>query len=94
MPDRRGEDVEVKFSSLPGRAGALGVELPKLRYGPFEAPMRKHPVFSAPGYDSLVDAPVEISAFDEFTFKGRQGRPIRVLVHGDPQDHSQHHSAV
>ena len=85
VPDRRGEDVEVKFSNLPA-GWRVGVELPKLDIARLGADAET-PVFSAPGYDSLVDAPVEISAFDEFTFQAA-GRPIRVLIHGDPQDHS------
>jgi predicted metalloprotease with PDZ domain len=85
VPDRRSEDVEIKFSSLPA-GWRVGVELPKIDLGRSGASAETS-AFSAPGYDSLVDAPVEIGAFDEFNFQA-VGRPIRVLIHGDPQDHS------
>ena len=85
VPDRRGEDVEVKFSGLPA-AWRVGVELARgdLAHSGAESAI---PVFVAPGYDALVDAPVEIGVFDEFSFQAA-GRPIRVIIHGEPQDHA------
>jgi predicted metalloprotease with PDZ domain len=58
VPDRRGEDVEVQFENVPP-GWKMIAEL---------APGPDPNSFIAPGYDELVDAPVEIGAFDEFDF--------------------------
>jgi predicted metalloprotease with PDZ domain len=67
--DRRGEDVVVKFDHLP-EGWKIAAELPK-----GEEPNS----FIAPSYDALVDAPVEIGKFEEFTFT-EAGAPIHVVV--------------
>ncbi len=49
------------------------------------------PNFVAPNYDALVDAPVEIGQFDEWTFAGggqAAGRTIRVVYHGESTNHN------
>jgi len=58
VPDRRGEDVEVQFENVPAGWKMIA----ELASG--SAPNS----FIAPSYDELVDAPVEIGAFDEFDF--------------------------
>lgn len=74
MPDRRAEEARIEFTDLPA-GWEVAVALPR----DAEAPA---PLFSAPGYDALVDAPVEISHFDEFRFT-EAGANIRVVVHAD-----------
>jgi predicted metalloprotease with PDZ domain len=58
LPDRRSEDVEVRFENIPD-GWKLITELPS---GPDPNS------FVAPSYDALVDAPVEAGNFDEFDF--------------------------
>jgi predicted metalloprotease with PDZ domain len=71
VPDRREEDVRVEFTDVPaGWRVAVALDA--------ESPAR----FRAANYDALVDAPVEISAFDEFRFEVAGAR-IRVAVHGE-----------
>jgi predicted metalloprotease with PDZ domain len=71
VPGRRGEDVRIEFTGVPeGWRVAVALEA--------ESPA----AFRASSYDALVDAPVEISAFDEFRFTAA-GAKIRVVVHGD-----------
>jgi len=91
VPERRAEDVQVKFTGLP-TGWRVAIELPKANVSPGIArgsteAAADASTFSADSYDALVDAPVELGAFDEFTFQAA-GRPIRVVVHGEPQDHA------
>lgn len=71
VPGRRGEDVRIEFTDVPA-GWRVAVALVA------ESPVR----FRAASYDALVDAPVEISAFDEFRFEVAGAR-IRVVVHGE-----------
>jgi len=85
IPERRGEDAAVQFRDLvPGWRVAMG-----LRH---EAPQAiGEPSYQAESYDALVDAPVEIGRFDEWSFQAGSGpteRTIRVVLHGDAVDHS------
>ena len=82
VPERRGEDDEVRFSDIP-QDWRVGVELPQDKSEPGGA------AYDAPNYDALVDAPVEIGAFQEWTFAGggpAAGRTIRVVYHGESVD--------
>ena len=67
--------------NAPARAGAWSPS----KSDP--AAVRRIGAYTAPSYDALVDAPVELGAFDEFHFEAG-GRPIRVVVHGDSGDRS------
>jgi len=68
-PARRDEDVSVEFVDVP--AG--------WRIATALAPGQAANSFVAPSYDALVDAPVEIGKFEEFSFT-EAGAPIRVVV--------------
>ena len=69
VPDRRAEDVEVKFADVPSDWLSIA-ELPA-GHGPHS--------FTATSYDKLVDAPVEIGKFQEFEFDNG-GAHFRVVV--------------
>jgi predicted metalloprotease with PDZ domain len=69
VPDRRVEDVEVKFNDVPSDWRSIA-ELP--------AGHEPHS-FTASSYDALVDAPVEIGKFEEFEFDSG-GAHFRVVV--------------
>ncbi|PYU31140.1 MAG: hypothetical protein DMG31_12735 [Acidobacteria bacterium] len=89
IPERRGEDTAVHFLDLP--PGWRVAE--ELRHeGP---PSPDLPSYQAENYDTLVDAPVEIGRFDEWSFSaGGQasgqagGKTIRVVYHGEAADHA------
>jgi predicted metalloprotease with PDZ domain len=68
-PARRDEDVSVDFVNVP--AG--------WRIVTALAPGQIANSFIAPSYDALVDAPVEIGKFEEFSFT-EAGAPIHVVV--------------
>lgn len=81
VPERRGEDDIVHFADVP-RDWRTAVELPPDKATP--------DAYDAPSYDALVDAPVEIGQFDEWTFPGggkAEGKTIRVVYHGETVDH-------
>jgi predicted metalloprotease with PDZ domain len=80
VPDRRSEDTKLEFEDL-AESWRVAVELDAAGTGAG----RRSGAYVAPGYDALVDAPVEIGQFEEFRFEAG-GRPIRVVVHGDPGD--------
>jgi len=69
VPDRRAENVEVKFADVPSDWKSIA-ELPS-----GAAPNS----FTAESYDKLVDAPVEISKFEQFEFDNA-GAHFRVVV--------------
>jgi predicted metalloprotease with PDZ domain len=79
VPDRRAEDAHLLFEDLPeGWRVAVELEGPGAgRSGPY----------TAPSYDALVDAPVELGNFTEFRMQAG-ARPIRIVVHGDAGDQS------
>ncbi len=58
LPDRRGEDTEVRFDHVP-QGWHIAAEL---------APGKAANTFVAENYDKLVDAPVEAGTFSEFGF--------------------------
>ncbi len=69
VPDRRAENIEVKFTDVPSDWKSIA-ELPA-----GSAPNS----FTAESYDKLVDAPVEIGKFEEFEFDNA-GAHFRVVV--------------
>ncbi|MFY9729557.1 MAG: PDZ domain-containing protein [Candidatus Acidiferrales bacterium] len=69
VPDRRAENVEVKFTDVPSDWKSVA-ELP---------PGSAAHSFTAESYDKLVDAPVEIGKFEEFEFDNA-GAHFRVVV--------------
>src|SRR5579862_277134 len=69
VPDRRAENIEVKFADVPSDWRSIA-ELPS-----GSAPNS----FTAESYDKLVDAPVEIGKFEQFEFDNA-GAHFRVVV--------------
>ncbi len=82
VPDRRAEDTRVSFDDVPD-GWRVAVELDAAG----TAAGNHSGAYVAPSYDALVDAPVEISQFDQFRMEAG-GRPIRIVVHGDSGDRS------
>jgi predicted metalloprotease with PDZ domain len=83
VPDRRAEDTKVAFDDVP-EGWHVAVELdPALP----AAGRQLTNAWIAANYDALVDAPVEIGHFDEYRMEAG-GRPIRIVIHGDPGDRS------
>jgi predicted metalloprotease with PDZ domain len=85
VPQRRGEASSVRFTDIP-QGWRVAIELPggANDLGPDAA-------YAPHGYDEMVDAPVEIGRFDEWTFSGggrASGKMIRVVYHGDAVDHA------
>jgi predicted metalloprotease with PDZ domain len=69
-PDRRSEDVSLAFTAAPtGWRIATALD-----------PGPSASTFVAPNYDALVQGPIEIGEFTDFTFEAAH-RPIRVVVH-------------
>jgi predicted metalloprotease with PDZ domain len=79
VPERRGEDTLVRFADIP-QGWHVAAELPP-------APAESGGTYQAANYDALVDAPVEIGRFDEWSFTAA-GKTIRIVYHGDAVDHS------
>ncbi|MGA8366929.1 MAG: PDZ domain-containing protein [Candidatus Acidiferrales bacterium] len=69
VPDRRAEDTSVTFENVPA-GWNIAAELPA---------GRDPNSFSAPSYDALVDAPVEIGNFAQFEFDNASAH-FRVVV--------------
>jgi predicted metalloprotease with PDZ domain len=93
IPDRRAEDTRLMFDDMP-EGWRVAVELEASGAGstgsppiPVPAAGRRTGTYTAPSYDALVDAPVEMGNFAEFRIEAG-GRPIRIVVHGDPGDQS------
>jgi len=78
VPDRRHESVVLTISDAPSEWKAASSALLKSE----GAAGLAHFTFSAPGYDALADAPIELSDFQEFTLPDLSPR-IHVVVHGD-----------
>jgi predicted metalloprotease with PDZ domain len=77
VPDRRGEDARIVFEDVPASWRVSTA----LRPGETAAGYRTG-TYVAPSYDALVDAPVELGAFEEFQLEGGVPR-VRIVVHGD-----------
>jgi predicted metalloprotease with PDZ domain len=82
VPDRRAEETRLVFDDVP-ESWRVAVELDAGEM----AAGRRTGAYSAPNYDALVDAPVEIGKFEELRFNAG-GKPIRVAIHGDLGDTS------
>jgi predicted metalloprotease with PDZ domain len=80
IPERRGEETLVHFANVPP-GWHIAAELPPAAVGSGGG------AYQASSYDALVDAPVEIGRFDEWSFSAA-GRTIRVVYHGDAVDHA------
>jgi predicted metalloprotease with PDZ domain len=78
VPQRRSDDTIVRFRDVP-QGWHVAIELPHATGDLSDA------AFQAPNYDALVDAPVEIGRFDEWSFSAA-GRQIRVVYHGEGVD--------
>jgi predicted metalloprotease with PDZ domain len=74
-PARRAEDVRIEFLGVPA-GWSIAVAL---------KPGATSHTFHAASYDALVDAPVEISAFEEWR-QEVAGARIRIAVHGSDWD--------
>jgi len=78
VPDRRGENVRLSLSDVPGEWQAAGssIQFTESAGGPR--------VFGgdAASYDALVDAPMEAGKFEKFQLPGVKPE-IWVVVHGD-----------
>ncbi len=81
VPERRAEETLVHFRDLPPD-WRVAVELP---HGASDT--GGDASYEAASYDALVDAPVEIGRFDEWSFAAA-GRQIRVVLHGESVDHA------
>ena len=91
VQERRSEDIRIIFHHLPDTwrvALALKLQDPGAeRAGVPSATrpttaMRESGPYLAPNYDALVDAPVEMGVFEEFSLNGISP-PVRVVVHGE-----------
>jgi predicted metalloprotease with PDZ domain len=80
LPDRRAEDVAVRFDDVPASWRAIA-ELPAPVFFLMPNPSANTVPnsFAAASYDALTDAPVEISKFDELQFDN-DGAHFRVAV--------------
>lgn len=77
VPQRRSEAVSLRLAGVPAE-WSVGTAANLLLEG--KRPDRS--AFVAAGYDSLVDAPIEMAKFDEFVLPGISP-PVSVIVHGD-----------
>jgi predicted metalloprotease with PDZ domain len=84
IPDRRAEDTRLVFDDMP-EGWRVAVELDSA--GSSAAAAHRTDAYTAPSYDALVDAPVELGNFAEFHIDAG-GKPIRIVVHGDSGDQS------
>jgi predicted metalloprotease with PDZ domain len=84
IPERRAEDTRLVFDDVP-ESWRVAVELDSAASS--AAAAHRTGAYTAPSYDALVDAPVELGNFAEFHIDAG-GRPIRIVVHGDPGDQS------
>jgi predicted metalloprotease with PDZ domain len=78
VPDRRAEDVKVDLREIPASWRAEAA-LPVLDESMGGARVIN---LTAPNYDALADAPVEVGKFEEFQVPGLNP-PVWVVVHGD-----------
>jgi len=93
VPDRRAEDTRLVFDDMPD-SWRVAVELEAGGAGSASSSPksnlpagRRTGAYTAPSYDALVDAPVELGTFQEFSMEAG-GRQVRIVVHGDPGDQS------
>ena len=77
VPDRRKEDTRLVFDDVPDN-WRVAVELDAGE----PSAARTAGDYVASSYDSLVDAPVEIGMFDDWSIQAG-GKEIRIVVHGE-----------
>jgi len=91
VQERRSEDIRIIFHHLPDSwRVALALKPQDPGAEPAGVPIAAKPTtvmhesgpYLALNYDALVDAPVEMSAFEEFCLDGISP-PVRVVVHGE-----------
>ncbi len=78
VPERRAEDVKLSIANPPDNWNASSAADGGID---FVGSYRIF-VFTAPTYDTLADAPIEVGKFEEFSLPGIKP-PIFVVVHGD-----------
>lgn len=83
VPDRRAEETAAIFGVPRDWQGAGALIQEEMSTGGGHGLVEK-----APGYDALVDAPIELGKFETFTLPGIKPE-IRVVVHGDNWKRSQ-----
>ncbi len=80
VPDRRSEETRLRLEGVPeGWRVAVELDATGISAG------NRGGAYEAAGYDALIDAPVEIGAFEEIKIEAG-GVPIRVVIHGDAGD--------
>ncbi|MGH9573390.1 MAG: hypothetical protein ACRD40_07670 [Candidatus Acidiferrales bacterium] len=82
IPNRRSEDATIQFANVPS-GWQVATVLPRANGNSY----------SAPSYDSLVDAPVEAGSFDQFSFES-DSVPIHVIVDGKDSNKSRLESGL
>jgi predicted metalloprotease with PDZ domain len=83
IPDRRSEETHLVFDDMP-EGWRVAAELDSAASS---AAAHRTGTYTAPSYDALVDAPFELGNFAEFHIEAG-GKPIRIVIHGDPGDQS------
>jgi len=78
VPDRRAEKCAISFIDMPG-GWRMASALPFLSVQSSSAVGNQA---EAPTYDALADAPIEASAFEQFTLHDLTP-PVDVVIHGD-----------
>jgi predicted metalloprotease with PDZ domain len=83
VPDRRSEDCEITFGSVP----ADWKMATSLKSAGAEASQIVSPRVTASDFADLADSPIELSHFEEFTLHDLTP-PVHVIIHGD--DYKRH----
>lgn len=79
VPERRAEECSLLLTEIPAEWKVASATAGHSRH------MGARPAswdFSAPSFDALVDGPIEISNFEEFTIHDLTP-PVHVVIHGD-----------
>ncbi len=85
VPNRRKEEITLQFHFYAG-AEEWDIASPLMRLGAtFVSGNNCYTLISAPSYDEMVDAPVEIGVFERFDLEGISP-PVHVVVHGENWD--------
>ena len=89
---RREEQTSVIFGGIPlsWSVASSALQKPVYRLERDGAPLY---ILKAPTFDSLADAPIEISHFEEFTIRDLTP-PVRVVIHGDDYKRNDVESAL
>jgi predicted metalloprotease with PDZ domain len=78
VPERRAEDVKLSIANPPANWNASSAADGRIDF----AGSYRIFSFTAPTYDALADAPIEVGKFEEFSLPGIKP-PIFVVLHGD-----------